>query len=148
MGLSIEEKKQLKKLLVILGAVAILLCLILTLFFRTPTVTRVVKRAFSILEPFIWGFAIAYLLRPACNYIEKGLVILEKKVSKKHRPGLIRTVSIVFSLIFLLAIVVLLLLAVLPELITSISSLIGQLPAAFTNFRDWIVTLDHGGTSH
>ena len=143
-----EEKKQLNKILIILGAAAVLLSVILTVFFRTDLVVKLINRALFILEPFIWGFAIAYILHPVCKAVERFLTRIEKKVSKKHRPGLIRTISVLTSIIFMFAVIILLLLAVLPQLITSISSLIGQLPGAMRSFQDWVSSLDHGGTSH
>ena len=143
-----EEKKQLNKILIILGAAAVLLSVILTVFFRTDLVVKLINRALFILEPFIWGFAIAYILHPVCKAVERFLTRIEKKVSKKHRPGLIRTISVLTAIIFMFAVIILLLLAVLPQLITSISSLIGQLPGAMRSFQDWVSSLDHGGTSH
>ncbi len=143
-----EEKKQLNKILIILGAAAVLLSVILTVFFRTDLVVKLINRALFILEPFLWGFAIAYILHPVCMAVERFLTRVEKKVSKKHRPGLIRTISVLAAIIFLFAVIVLLLLALLPQLIASISSLISQLPGAMRTFQDWVSSLDHGGTSH
>ena len=143
-----EEKKQLNKILIILGAAAVLLSVILTVFFRTDLVVKLINHVLFILEPFLWGFAIAYILHPVCMAVERFLTRVEKKVSKKHRPGLIRTISVLAAIIFLFAVIVLLLLALLPQLIASISSLISQLPGAMRTFQDWVSSLDHGGTSH
>ena len=143
-----EEKKQIKKTLILFAAAIILLCLILTLFFRTSAVTGAFGRAASILEPFFWGLAIAYLLNPVCEYAEGMLTRLEAKVSKKHRPGLIRMGGILAALLLLFAIAVLFILAVLPQMITSISSLLGQLPQSIKDFQLWIETFAQGDTSN
>ena len=143
-----EERQQLNKILIILGAAAVVLSVILTVFFRTDLVLKLIGRAMSILEPFFWGIAIAYILHPVCSAVERFLTRIEGKISKKHRPGLIRTIGVVTAIIFMFAVIILLLLALLPQLITSISSLISQLPGAMRSFQDWVSSLDHGGASH
>ncbi len=143
-----DEKKQLYKILIILGAVAVLLSVILTVFFRTDLVMKLIGRAMTVLEPFFWGIAIAYILHPISASIRRFLTKIERKISKKQRPGLIRTISVLAAIIFMFAVIILLLLALLPELISSISSLISQLPGALRSFEEWVSSLDHGGTSH
>ena len=146
--MSTEEKGQIKRILITVAAVAAVLCAILTVFFRTSVITGFIGKALSILEPFLWGFAIAYLLHPISAFFENLLKKLEERVSKKKRPGLIRLCSIVFALLFLFTAVVLLLQMLLPELVASISSLISQLPGTISRFQEWIASLDHGSNSH
>lgn len=143
-----EEKNQIKKVLIIFTAAVILLCLILTVFFRTAAVTGIFRRIISILEPFLWGFAIAYLLRPVSSYTERLLTGLEEKVSKKHRPGLVRMGGIVAALLLLFAVVVLFILAVLPQMINSISGLLSQLPDSVRSFQIWLETFAQGNTTN
>ena len=146
--MSPEEKKQIKGNLITVASAAAVLCVILTVFFRTSVITEGIRDALAILEPFLWGIAIAYLLHPICTITERALTKLERKVSKKHRPGLLRACGIIVAILLLLAAVTLLLLMILPQLVTSISSLISQLPGALENFQNWVSSLDKGGTSH
>ena len=146
--MSPEEKQKIKGNLITLATAAAVLCVILTIFFRTSVIAEGIKDALSILEPFLWGIAIAYLLHPICTITERALTKLERKISKKHHPGLLRTCGIIAAILFLLAAAVLLLVMILPQLVTSISSLISQLPGALESFQKWVSSLDNGGTSH
>ena len=143
-----RDKQELKKNLLTLAAAAVLICLIIMIFFRTGSITGPIKKAIGILSPFFWGIAIAYLLRPVELWFEKWLTKLESKISKKHHPGLMRFLGIILALIFLIAIIILLLMMVLPQVIQSIRELISQIPGAIEEFRAWIVTLDRGEKSH
>ena len=56
--------------------------------------------------------------------------------------------SILFTLVLALTLVILLILMVIPQLISSISGLILQLPDVVTDFQNWLQTMDRGKTSH
>ena len=105
--MSPEEKQKIKGNLITLATAAAVLCVILTIFFRTSVIAEGIKDALSILEPFLWGIAIAYLLHPICTITERALTKLERKISKKHHPGLLRTCGIIAAILFLLAAAVL-----------------------------------------
>ena len=143
-----KERKQTKYLLLMVAAVTAVICGVIFLFFRTSHFTGYIRKLFRILTPFLYGIAIAYLLRPMSLAIERFLTALEKKICKKHHPGAMRMSGIIISLILFLAVVILLLLAVLPQLVTSVSGLIRQLPDTITQFENWISNLEHGETSH
>ena len=122
--------------------------LIVLFFFRTSIFTGALRRALGILQPFLYGIAIAYLLRPVCRHTQAFLERTAKKLfPKKKVPGL-RMISILFSLLLMFVIVTLLLMSVLPEVISSISRIVRQLPAAVRRFSAFIETLDRGETSH
>ena len=128
--------------------VTVIVCSVILVFFRNSVVTAAWKRALNILTPFLWGIAIAYLLRPVCMSLEKGLLRLRRGEKQSRDTGMIRLISIIVSLLILGALVVLLLLSVLPELIQSISKLLSQLPEAIHSLEEWLGKLDNGDTSH
>lgn len=73
--------------------------------------------AFSItvktLSPFLWGLVIAYLLNPLVRYFERiiGKIRIGKKWSRNHpkqRRAIIRGLSLVITLAFIIAVIVLL----------------------------------------
>ena len=83
--------------------------LIVLFFFRTSIFTGALRRALGILQPFLYGIAIAYLLRPVCRHTQAFLERTAKKLfPKKKVPGL-RMISILFSLLLMFVIVTLLL---------------------------------------
>ena len=132
--------------MILVAAAAV--CLVILFFFRNELIGNVFFRAVSILEPFIYGAVIAYLLHPVCMKIEKWLTSLWNKPGRKTHRGLIRTISMVCSILLMLLLITVLLLLVLPELVSSIARIIRAMPGAIEDFQNWIKTLDHGSTSH
>ena len=141
-------KEQWKRLMQIVACIVAVSCLIILVFFHTDVFIRIAKKWIGILEPFIWGAVIAYLLRPVCLIIERFLGRLEHRLCKKEHPGIKRLIAMLVSILLMLAVLVILLLAVLPQLITSISGLITQIPSALETFQNWMRSLDQGGASH
>ena len=154
-----------------LGCAVAVVCIVILLFFRTDIFTRAGTRLINILMPFIYGFVIAYLLRPCCVFIEKCLVKLEKAISPSRRKEkkavqtaaegaaagnaaayenhpVIRMIAILLSLVFLVLVIVVLLLAVIPETINSITRLVSSLPGVIAALEEKIETFDQGTLSH
>jgi predicted PurR-regulated permease PerM len=88
---------------------------------------RIVLDGFSqvtgLLLPFIVGFALAFLMSPFQNIIEKNL-LKEVKITRKFK----RIISTSLSLIFTLSVLIGLFIIVTPQLISSINTLIEQIP--------------------
>lgn len=157
------NKKHLRNNLLIIAAATAVVCVVVLFFFRHELFTSISRRAAGILAPFIWGFAIAYLLLPVSRYIERFLRKLfhprkitksgtadgpDKKEESKKEGGAIRLAAVLLSIVFLLLVLVFLVMAVLPELIKSISGIIKELPAVVENFQKWQDTLDTSDMSH
>ena len=143
-----EERQRLKRIMEFTAGLAVTVCLIVLIFFRTEIFTKGLSRAVGILTPFVYGAVIAYLLHPACSVLERWLLRAEKRICKKEHPGLRRMLSILLVLAAFFAILIVLLMTVLPELINSISGLVAQLPGALERFQAWIAGLDNGEASH
>ena len=97
------------------------------------------KNLSQILMPFVYGAVMAYILSPLCGRFEK---ILKKAIPRKE--GLCRGLSITFSLLSALLVVVLLFLLVIPSVSQSIiyivSALPGQIDAAVQQLHDLLAT--------
>ena len=135
--------KKYKDLILLFTITICVIFLVALFFFRTSVFVKAFRAISSILAPFIYGFVIAYLLRPVSIRLERLLLRIGKNSSGKRR-GLARTVSIILSLLLLLAAITALLLLVLPQIVSSISRIISRLPAAIDSFQAWLTGLDSG----
>lgn len=116
-------------------AASILLFLLLS---RFEVVANATKAVLSVMAPVTCGFVIAFLLSPVVRFLEKKCYRLFSKWSRKNKSltqekeeklrRRSRNVSIFVSLIGSITLVVLLILAIIPELITSIEALVNKLP--------------------
>ena len=123
-------------------------CIIILFFFKTTIFTRAFSRVYNIVLPFLYGFVIAYLLRPMCVFFERILLRVFPAKEGSKGAGMIRMICIILSLVILLIIIILLGIAVLPQLIASIGSIINRLPRALSQFQEWLKGLDNGDMSH
>lgn len=142
------ERFSKKTFLRMVAASTAIICMIVLFFFKTTLFTGIAGRCAGIFSPFIVGAVIAYLLRPACLFIEKWLTRWLDKNRTGKQAGMIRMFSILLSLVLLFLLLLMLLMAVIPELVNSISGLLGQLPDTMERFGDWLASLDKGELSH
>ena len=92
-----------------------------------------VDKVVDILNPFIYGSIIAYLLRPICNWYDDQLTdILPVKLQKISNP-----VAVILSMLTGCLVVYLLLIMILPELYTSIQNIWITMPDRVQSFLDW-----------
>lgn len=87
----------------------------------------------GILMPFIYGAVIAYLLKPVCNTIEGFL----RRFIPEKMNGLISVLSIALTILFGLLLVYALLMMIIPQLITSVTSLYSTAQRNFAKFVQW-----------
>ena len=87
----------------------------------------------GILMPFIYGAVIAYLLKPVCNTIE-GL--LQRFIPGKMK-GLINALSVALTILFGLLLVYALFMMIVPQLITSVTTLYYTAQRNFAKFVQW-----------
>jgi len=86
------------------------------------------------LRPFFYGGAMAYLLAPFCTRTEKLL----KKLSKKGSGKWIPVVSILLSLLLLVAVVWLLFQLILPQVWRSVEGLVISFPEKSREVEEWL----------
>ena len=108
------------------------------LFYRIRGFGAFFQDLIGILEPFIYGFVIAYVLRPTCRWWERHLRQLLERAHLKHAQGIAAALAITFCEILALTIVIALFMLVIPQLVTSIMSLISVLPDQLDNANTWL----------
>ena len=97
------------------------------------------SRVFVILKPIIWGLIIAYLLNPIMKKFEKlGYKLNRKTTADKKTKGRIRMFSIFASVIVAILLLTVLLYAIIPDLIVSVSGLVRDLPNRVQTFTIWL----------
>ena len=108
------------------------------LFYRLRGCGAFFHDLLGILEPFIYGFVIAYVLRPTCRWWEKELRKLLVRAHVKHAQGIASALAITFCELLTLTIVTALFMLVIPQVITSILSLVSVLPDQLDNSNKWL----------
>lgn len=121
-------------------------CLLITfLIFNFSTVLKGISGFFRILTPIIDGLALAYLLTPVLNSVERNIFIpLFKKISGdkfESKKRLCRGISIFTTWLFVGFILYLFLMIVIPQLIISVQSIIFQFPAYINNLGNFFMNL-------
>lgn len=121
----------------------VVLALLVALVFFMINWNRVktgVRMFLGILAPVIWGAVFAYLLNPIYNRANNWTMKSAEKLfsEREHRKKLGGLCATAVSLVVLLAVVTGLISMLIPQLITSVSSLIGTLPAGINNLELWL----------
>ena len=125
-----------------LTALGVIVACVMVVFvlFRMTTIWGIVKKFFSILSPFIYGFVMAYLLMPVFNMLYRNL---QPPMSRKFKNGtrLAKGLCSALTLAFGLAVVGVLLWMVLPQLVTSITSLVDSMDLYMNEISGWVASL-------
>ncbi len=102
--------------------------------YRFDSLGSAISTLTDILMPFIYGGVIAYLLKPVCNIVED---FLRRFIPEKYK-GLISALSIIATLLFGLLIIYALVMMIVPQLITSITSLYYTMQQKLPQFVAWV----------
>ena len=105
---------------------------IVTAIANISQVGTFVSKAFSIITPFLWGFAIAYILTPVLKYFERTLGRIFKN---KLKPRLLRTLSVIGTYLFALIVLVVFFWIVAPQIAQSFATLASQVPGWVERLR-------------
>ena len=111
-----------------------------------PDIGKWIGGVTKILSPFIWGLVISYLLMPLMRSMEKNifrpLSLRIFKKSKKHTgKRLARNLSVFMSIMVFLAIIVALVYLILPQLYSSIDTIVKNSPTYLGNLAKWVENL-------
>ena len=132
-----EENRRYLELLV---ATIIILLFFVMLMIRADELAKGFGRLIDVLKPFIYGFVIAYLLKPVVDAVEKAVKDIIEKLFRKKVEGC-RGVSIAITFVILLVVITLMFCAIIPGLITSIKVLIVKVPRSLREFEYWLTAL-------
>lgn len=97
-----------------------------------------VKKLLNILAPFTMGFVFAYLLDPIMAFCERLLIISMKKSKYQKKERLCRYLAIFITFIIAGLLVTGFLLMIIPELITSVKSIVDNLQVYLANLETWL----------
>lgn len=110
------------------------------LLYRWSEIKDVIETILKSAEPIIIGLALAYLLMPVKEFIERPIskFLISKKVKEETAKNIAKTTGIVGAIIFLIVIIGILIMSLGPALITSIVGLIDAMPSYVESFVVWI----------
>ncbi len=111
--------------------------LLLMLLLNFSTVCSKIGYFLSVLSPFIWGGVFAFVLNPLLSFIEKKVLmrVFKKTVLTKR----IRAVSLFFTYVIFFGILALLFMVVLPQMMSSISTIVSNFPTYVTAVQQWMI---------
>ncbi len=109
-------------------------------------VGRAIKALVSILSPFIWGLVITYLLTPLVRTLQNRLfdplcARLNRGGKRRRGKKLARGLSVLLSEIIMLAIIVALFYLIIPQLYSSIETIIVNSPIYIDSLTTWVTKL-------
>lgn len=135
MRLDKENTKQIIKIVVI--AIA-LLAVVLNL----SAVWDGIKVVLSILSPFIWGLAIAFILNIVMSFYEnKVFQIGKSKKAKKKKGKWERPLAIALAIITVVAVISIIMVLVIPDFYEVIKNLISNIPTYLEELKNFAVDM-------
>ena len=104
---------------------------------KLDQVTGAVNQVLAIVRPFVVGGALAYLLAPACNTMERLMLRLSRGKGEK----LIRGLAVGIALIVTATLIILMMVILIPQVVRSLVSVVNALPGQINALRQRIDTL-------
>ena len=110
------------------------------ILYRWSAISEVIGKIVKSAESIIIGLALAYLLMPVKEFIEKPTYkfLTSQKVKKEKAKGIAKTIGITGAIIFLFVVIAILIMSLGPALFTSIVGLIDAMPSYVESFVKWI----------
>ena len=106
--------------------------LLIFFFINIKDIMNFLYKFLGILKPFIWGIAIAFILNIPVKLIEKNLG------NGKFFKGMKRSFSITLTFLFFILAITLFILFVIPQLLSSISTLMNSIPEYLSQFEKFL----------
>lgn len=105
-----------------------------------------VKTLVKILSPFIWGLVICYLLAPLMRALERGAFLplgrrLYQKSKKSNGERFARNLSVLVSEIIMLALMAALVYLILPQLYSSMETIVVNSNTYIANVTNWVTKM-------
>lgn len=116
-------------------------------FYRWHYIASFISTIFTILMPFIYGLAIAYLMNPIVNFFEKKVfdILLRKVIKSKKRLATIsRILSLLTSTILFVGLIVTVISFLIPEIIKSLQVLFGNINTYLNNTKEFFINIFGG----
>ncbi|EOU1468807.1 AI-2E family transporter [Clostridium perfringens] len=106
--------------------------LLILFFINIKDIMNFLYKFLGIIKPFIWGIAIAFILNIPVKLIEKNLG------NSKFFKGMKRSFSITLTFLFFILAITLFILFVIPQLLSSISTLMNSIPEYLSQFEKFL----------
>ena len=110
--------------------------------FHMKSLITGIKTFFGIMAPIIYGAAIAYLLTPIVNFLERKIIfpIFEKRNKTLQKKGrkVVRWICVILSVFFMFLVIFALVMMILPQLIRSIMKIIYSFPHYVSVVENWL----------
>ncbi len=117
--------------------VAIAVIIVYKTFDNFGYIIDFIAKVFGLLTPFLIGGAIAFLLVPMCRKTEKLLKKTKVNFIRKYRRGF----AVLIDYIIVIAVIVLIFVAIIPQLIASITKFAASAPSIVSQFTAWLNSL-------
>ncbi len=98
---------------------------------------------FAMISPIVIGIIIAYLLSPICGFFERRIA------EKTKKPAISRTLGVVLTLLLVIAVFVLLIVTLIPQLVNSVGFLIsnmynyvGELEVQMDDYAEYFASMN------
>ena len=105
------------------------------------TLKQGIAALIRILGPFIWGLVIVYLLSPLVRFLQKkifGPICAKLSVKRPEKgQGCARVLSVIFAEIFMLALITGLFFLIIPQLYSSIETIVVNSPTYIDSLTTW-----------
>lgn len=113
------------------------ICLFLVVIVQKFSVISGVLASFAnVIAPVTWGIVIAYIVNPLMKFFERFFGKCFEK--KKPRRKLVRSLSVAFGLLSLLAVLFAIVAVLLPQVVESVIGLARNFNSYLNNFESWI----------
>lgn len=113
-------------------------CIIFRLIFHWNTTSQLIHKFFSTVSPFFIGGLIAYMVNPLCNYFNNHIFGEVLKISNKKANKMLSILSAYF---IVLGAVIVGLIYIIPQLISSLLELTDTIPVTFLNVSTWLTKM-------
>ena len=122
------------------------LILLFFAFYRWDYIFSFIKAIFTILMPFIYGLAIAYLMNPVVNFFEKKVYnqLLARFIKKKYPDKLSRVLSLITSTVIFLGFLFTCISFLFPEIMKSLQMLLTNINIYLSNTKEMFIDLFGG----
>lgn len=119
------------------------------ILFRWDSISTIIGKIIKSAEPIIIGLALAYLLMPVKDFIEKPVLkfLISKKIKEEKAKKWARGISITGAIIFLFIIIAILIAMMVPALVTSVVGLFDTMPGYIESFVVWIQEIGLGDST-
>lgn len=109
--------------------------------FHHTTLFQAISKVFKIISPVVYGFILAFLMTPVLNFIEKKIIkvlFVKWHIDIEKKKKLIRAISLILTIVFVVAIIYGFFNMVIPRVKDSIASIINQFDTYISNFEKWL----------